>query len=139
MKPPAPISRDTSSTAGFGALTPRGTFDDEHGRARAGRVAARAGSVYICGTVNYRFAKMFLDRALLPARRDDSIALPLRSAGKSASAHRLAVQDVALSRRKQGFDSPWARQGNQRFSWNRPTPCPVCVRSAFWISANERE
>ena len=25
-------------------------------------------------------------------------------------AHRLAVQDVALSRRKQGFDSPWARQ-----------------------------
>jgi hypothetical protein len=27
----------------------------------------------------------------------------------SLSAHRLAVQDVALSRRKQGFDSPWAR------------------------------
>ena len=25
-------------------------------------------------------------------------------------AHRLAVQDVALSRRKQGFDSPWAHQ-----------------------------
>ena len=25
-------------------------------------------------------------------------------------AHRLAVQDVALSRRKQGFESPWARQ-----------------------------
>jgi hypothetical protein len=71
--------------------------------------------VYVCGMVNYRFAKMFLDRALLPARRDDSIALPLRSAGKSASAHRLAVQDVALSRRKQGFDSPWARQGKQVF------------------------
>jgi hypothetical protein len=26
------------------------------------------------------------------------------------SAHRLAVQDAALSRRKRGFDSPWARQ-----------------------------
>src|SRR5271169_4298146 len=25
-------------------------------------------------------------------------------------AHRLAVQDVALSRRKQGFESPWAHQ-----------------------------
>ena len=30
-----------------------------------------------------------------------------------ARAHRLAVQDVALSRRKHGFDSRWARQLNQ--------------------------
>ncbi len=36
----------------------------------------------------------------LPERRDYSLAV---------RAHRLAVQDVALSRRKQGFDSPWAR------------------------------
>lgn len=28
-------------------------------------------------------------------------------------AHRLAVQDVALSRQKQGFESPWARQGDR--------------------------
>ena len=28
-------------------------------------------------------------------------------------AHRLAVQDVALSRRKHGFDSRWARQQSQ--------------------------
>jgi cold shock protein len=36
-----------------------------------------------------------------------------RSRADFARAHRLAVQDVALSRRKQGFDSPWARQQNQ--------------------------
>ena len=87
------------------------------GRGAAGTAGSRREPAdpvrYICGTVNYRFAKMFLDRALLPARRDNSIALPLRSAGKSASAHRLAVQDVALSRRKHGFDSRWARQINQ--------------------------
>src|ERR1700733_13272539 len=77
---------------------------------------------------NYRLAKMFPDRALLPARHDDSIALPLRSAGKSASAHRLAVQDVALSRRKQGFDSPWARQLFQRVKRNRAGTCPINVQ-----------
>src|SRR5271156_1291879 len=66
----------------------------------------------------------FLERAHLPVRRDDPIALPLRSAGKSASAHRLAVQDVALSRRKQGFDSPWARQPFQALSAASTGPCP---------------
>src|ERR1700677_2608621 len=31
---------------------------------------------------------------------------------------------AALSRRKQGFDSPWARQANQGVSRNRQTSCP---------------
>ena len=43
--------------------------------------------------------------AIAPASRY-SLRPPVRS-------HRLAVQDVALSRRKQGFDSPWERQGHQ--------------------------
>jgi hypothetical protein len=34
----------------------------------------------------------------------------LEHAEPPRSAHRLAVQDVALSRRKHGFDSRWARQ-----------------------------
>ena len=38
---------------------------------------------------------------------------PQQSRSRAKSAHRLAVQDVALSRRKQGFDSPWAHQQNQ--------------------------
>ena len=44
------------------------------------------------------------------------------------SAHRLAVQDVALSRRKHGFESRWARQGNQRLSANFPSICPTSVQ-----------
>ncbi len=55
--------------------------------------------------------------AALPARRGVLIASAVPAEPeRKASAHRLAVQDVALSRRKQGFDSPWARQANQRFS-----------------------
>ena len=52
----------------------------------------------------------------LPSRRLAAPSEPLYMSATSAalsprrSAHRLAVQDVALSRRKQGFDSPWARQ-----------------------------
>ena len=42
---------------------------------------------------------------------------------RSVRAHRLAVQDVALSRRKPGFDSPWARQLIQLVS---PYPCLWC-------------
>ena len=34
----------------------------------------------------------------------------------------LAAQDVALSRRKQGFESPWERQRNQRFRPSSPDP-----------------
>ena len=39
-----------------------------------------------------------------------------RPFGRSIRAHRLAVQDVALSRRKQGFDSPWARHEDRSIS-----------------------
>src|SRR5690242_6956609 len=54
-------------------------------------------------------------------RRGPSPLPPFIYASKYASAystaagraHRLEAQDVALSRRKQGFDSPWARQSNQ--------------------------
>ena len=56
-----------------------------------------------------------------PAARDRfAPALYICRAYRTAEgrAHRLEAQDVALSRRKQGFDSPWARQ--QFASANRP-------------------
>ena len=50
---------------------------------------------------------------LAPSNRRPYSSGALRSRPESAAhklcAHRLAVQDVALSRRKQGFDPPWAR------------------------------
>src|SRR5579884_2117664 len=53
--------------------------------------------------------------AALPGRPLASIGVPLRQRPEPAlSAHRLAVQDAALSRRKHGFDSRWARQGLER-------------------------
>jgi hypothetical protein len=64
--------------------------------------------------------------AIAPASRYSLTAL-VRS-------HRLAVQDVALSRRKQGFDSPWERQRNQGVVSNFdcrtgsvPNICPISV------------
>src|ERR1700676_3293471 len=51
-------------------------------------------------------------KAHLPAASRDSLASPPRITEPPRSAHRLAVQDVALSRRKHGFDSRWARQIN---------------------------
>src|SRR5277367_598760 len=44
-----------------------------------------------------------------------TIAFPPRQ----RRSHRLAVQDVALSRRKQGFESPWERQINQALRVNQ--------------------
>ena len=64
--------------------------------------------------------------SIAPVRQN---RIPIR-----ARAHRLAVQDVALSRRKHGFDSRWARQLDQclvgrnslsgRFA---PNLCPISV------------
>ncbi len=54
--------------------------------------------------------------ARLPVPRESIMAPPRSFDGRQFRAHRLAVQDVALSRRKRGFDSPWARQRNQRLS-----------------------
>ena len=52
-------------------------------------------------------------RGPLPVRTGDLIAS--RPSGRTGffltRAHRLAVQDAALSRRKHGFESRWARQG----------------------------
>ncbi len=48
-------------------------------------------------------AKNFISRPASRSRRR------FLEADRRHGAHRLAVQDVALSRRKQGFDSPWAR------------------------------
>ena len=45
-------------------------------------------------------------RLAYPLERRYTIAFPPRR----RRSHRLAVQDVALSRRKQGFESPWERQ-----------------------------
>ena len=78
-------------------------------------------------------------------RRPYSIApvrqnrIPLR-----ARAHRLAVQDVALSRRKHGFDSRWARPTISdtywQFSYLRssfcPTSWPISGRELRQVCAN---
>ena len=63
-----------------------------------------------------RAADDFVAAALcvaLPSRRRVDIE---RASPTAVCSHRLAVQDVALSRRKLGFDSPWERQRNQRFT-----------------------
>ena len=79
-----------------------------------------------CSRGALRAASPFVN---LPARAT-AVICP-RGRGKSPPrrnfrAHRLAVQDVALSRRKQGFDSPWARQW---FQW-------LIRFSCFGLAAN---
>ena len=44
---------------------------------------------------------------------------PIEAAASKRCSLRLAVQDVALSRRKQGFESPRERQCSQRVTWPR--------------------
>src|SRR5262249_47285475 len=48
----------------------------------------------------------------------------------SACSLRLAAQDVALSRRKQGFESPRERQSTQILDRNRPSSVP-CFSNFF--------
>ena len=64
------------------------------------------------------------------ANRDTPVyTTPIVRAFVSIRAHRLAVQDVALSRRKQGFDSPWARQTPLR-DWFNPAKSMISATSA---------
>ena len=55
---------------------------------------------------------LLLPAAAQPIEATSALKRAIRS-------HRLAVQDVALSRRKLGFDSPWERQSHRKMLIDR--------------------
>src|SRR5207245_5641175 len=54
-------------------------------------------------------ASRVIFRALSAGVRGGSGLVPFQS-GSGPRPHRLEAQDIALSRREQGFESPWGRQ-----------------------------
>ncbi len=116
---PRPLSVRRAQAAAFRRRRFGGAERDRRRGRRRGRRLSESLSRLAHGRPAHGLKRPSARLAFPPSRRYRSA--PDRRLPRS---HRLAVQDVALSRRKLGFDSPWERQFTRRAGSSRITTLP---------------